>query len=255
MDPKYRAAIGGRVIKYKLETIPVWDALQENNECLLCTLMEKAENRYIDYYLGSSVMNPETRVQVNTTGFCHTHYQVLTKAVKPQALGLIANTHLQETSRQLEPEIQRLKKAGSAKKARTSISKIAQLLKARETGCLICSSMDTAFNRYAYTLAYLWGSDQEFRAAYAKTRGICLHHFPLLMDIAEKALQKQTLLDFYQNITEQMEKHLSAALEEVHWMTQMFKSENRDKDWRGCQDAHERAIHLETGRGRRKQEV
>ncbi len=241
-------------MKYNLETIPVWDALQENSGCLLCTLMEKAENRYIDYYLGSSVMNPETRVQVNVTGFCHTHYQTLTKASKPQALGLIADTHLQETRRQLEPEILRLKKVSSVKKARTSIGKIMQLLKARENGCLICSSMDTAFNRYAYTLAYLWGSDHEFRAAYTKTRGICLHHFPLLMDIAEKAIQKHTLLDFYQTLAEHLEQHIDTALEEVHWMTQMFKSENRDKEWRGCQDAHERAINLETGRGRRKQE-
>jgi hypothetical protein len=64
-------------MKYKLETIPVWDALKEDSECLLCFLEEKIEDYYLNYYLGSSVMNRETRVKLNQKGFCSDHFRGL----------------------------------------------------------------------------------------------------------------------------------------------------------------------------------
>ena len=89
-------------MKYKLETIPVWDALNENCECPFCILMEKAETRYVKYYLGNSAMNPETRVEVNKNGFCPEHFSALLLARSPQHLGLIAHTHLQDWMEDLD---------------------------------------------------------------------------------------------------------------------------------------------------------
>ena len=57
-------------VKYQLETIPVWDGISSQSECFICDLMEEAQKDSISFYLGSSVMNPETRVKVNATGFC-----------------------------------------------------------------------------------------------------------------------------------------------------------------------------------------
>ena len=44
-------------MKYELETIPVWDAIKDDNECFLCTLMKQSEQVAVSYYLGSSVMH------------------------------------------------------------------------------------------------------------------------------------------------------------------------------------------------------
>ena len=84
-------------MKYELETIPIWDTYTENSECPLCFLKEKAEKKYLDFFLGNSVMVPEMRVQVNAAGFCPAHYTSLFSSRKNRhGLGLISHTHLVE---------------------------------------------------------------------------------------------------------------------------------------------------------------
>ena len=50
--------------KYQLETIPVWDGIQSDSECFICDLMKEALADNLRFFLGASVMNPETRVRV-----------------------------------------------------------------------------------------------------------------------------------------------------------------------------------------------
>ena len=61
-------------MKEVLETIPVWDALKEDTECPICSLMKKAEEDALKYYLGPAVMVPEIRVEINKKGYCNKHW-------------------------------------------------------------------------------------------------------------------------------------------------------------------------------------
>jgi hypothetical protein len=45
-------------MKYELDTIPVWDALKEDTECLLCHLQYRAEDSALRFFMGDSVMMP-----------------------------------------------------------------------------------------------------------------------------------------------------------------------------------------------------
>ncbi|MDT3389357.1 MAG: DUF6062 family protein, partial [bacterium] len=54
--------------KYQLETIPVWDGIKSGSECSICDLMKEAEQDGLEFYLGSSLMNLETRARDNATG-------------------------------------------------------------------------------------------------------------------------------------------------------------------------------------------
>lgn len=85
-------------MKIQLETIPVWDAMKTGSECYLCDLKLQSEKDGVAFFLGPSVMNPETRVNVNEHGFCRHHFEKLIEAGKPQGLGLMAETYL-ETDR------------------------------------------------------------------------------------------------------------------------------------------------------------
>lgn len=237
-------------MKYKLETIPVWDALHEDTECLICFLMEKAEKRFIDYYLGSSVMNPETRVKVNTIGFCPEHYADLAQAEKPQPMSLVAHTHLLETKEKLESVMKRLGRVESARKSGKYIGEMKKILFERDKGCLICESMKKTLNRYAFTFVHLLGNDEEFRKTFRDSKSICLHHLPAVLEMAGDALTKEQQSVFFNEIISSVEKSLKKSVDDVHWMSQMYKSENRDKDWNGCQDAHKRAVLRELGKGR-----
>jgi len=65
----------------KIYMIPVNDAYIETCGCPVCRLHDKAENNYLEYYLGPSLMEPDTRIITNKTGFCPVHMGKLNKAV------------------------------------------------------------------------------------------------------------------------------------------------------------------------------
>ena len=53
----------------KIYMIPVNDAYSEPGGCPICRLRDKAETNYLEYYLGPSLMEPDTRKITNKTGF------------------------------------------------------------------------------------------------------------------------------------------------------------------------------------------
>src|SRR5690554_4428717 len=108
-------------MKYELETIPVWDGVRSGSECFLCDLMLEAQRHAVAYYLGTSVMHPETRVEVNKTGFCPVHWDDLVTAGKPQSLALISHTYLQKTLSLLAPRISSLRKGKVGRSLKNSV--------------------------------------------------------------------------------------------------------------------------------------
>lgn len=238
-------------MKYKLETIPLWDAIEDEGAgCPFCLLMTQKEQRTLDYYLGSSVMNPETRVKVNSVGFCPDHYQAMSERSRPQALALIAHTHLEESSKGLSPILSRLSKARSRRKASSLIRELSSYLSSRESGCLVCSSMTESLQRYLFTFVHLWDTDRNFLSAIEASNGICLHHLQPLLAMALEVLDASRAVEFYEMIEKNITRWIQITSDEVHWMTQMYKSENSDKDWNGCEQAHRRAVDREVGRAR-----
>ena len=55
-------------MRYQIDTIPVWEAMEYNGSCMLCTLHAKTEAGEVERTLGSSVMEPDVRVQTNEIG-------------------------------------------------------------------------------------------------------------------------------------------------------------------------------------------
>lgn len=239
-------------MKYALETIPVWDAVEDDSSrCFLCSLMEQAEQRVQDYYLGSSVMNPETRVQVNSVGFCPRHYASLAHQQKPQALALIAHTHLLQTHKDLKQRLDSLGSVRSLRKAKKQIEQIGEVLTSREQGCLICDSLEATLDRYVYTFLYLWQKDQEdFRSVFASSGGVCLHHMESILRMSTDVFSSAEFPLFAREFAGSMDRWVEKSTDDVYWMTQMYKSENAGEDWRGCEDAHKRAVAREVGTAR-----
>ena len=52
-------------MRYYIDTIPVWDAMKLDGECLMCALERKTELGEAERYLGASVMEPDVRIKVN----------------------------------------------------------------------------------------------------------------------------------------------------------------------------------------------
>lgn len=238
------------LMKIQLETIPVWDGIKSNSECYICDLMAEAQHDAISFYLGSSVMNPETRVRVNEHGFCYKHAQMLVAANKSQGVALMIDTYLAKSREKFESSFNELLGAKSPRLAKKAIEHFSEGLERRESGCLVCTSMQDRLVRYYYTTAYLWGEDKEFREAFSESKGFCLHHFQGLLQHSKKALSPSVQPEFVRALTQLELTNLDRIAKDVHWMTQKYKSENMDKDWLGCEDAHKRGMNKMTGRSR-----
>ncbi|MBZ4673184.1 MAG: hypothetical protein JG773_153 [Spirochaeta sp.] len=237
-------------MKIELETIPVWDGVQENCECFICNLMAEAQKDAINFYLGNSVMNPETRVRVNEHGFCPKHWRMLAAANKPQGVALMGDTYLETTRVKAGAAINGLLSASNPRQAKKAVRAFHAVMDSREKGCLVCSAMEERLQRYLYTTCYLWGEDPSFREALSQGKGFCLHHFTLLLEIGEKALSSKLYPEFVRAMAQLEVANLDRMAKDVHWMTQKYKSENADKPWHGCEDAHKRTVDTLTGRSR-----
>ena len=95
-------------MRYHIDTIPVWDAMKLDGECLLCALERKTELGEAERYLGASVMEPDTRVQVNEKGFCQHHHAMLFGMSNRLGHALMLESHMIETRQRTEAVYRKL---------------------------------------------------------------------------------------------------------------------------------------------------
>jgi hypothetical protein len=236
--------------KYELETIPIWDAYDQGSECPLCLLEEQAEQRYVEFYLGNSVMVPEMRVEVNKAGFCRDHFGKLwNTAQNRHPLSLITHTHLKDLISHLSAHLEHLAGRGvSLKKLSGRIEALTNHLDRRLSRCLICEKLEYTLERYVFTIVYLWKTKEEFRTAFRESRGVCLHHLPLLIAMASEELHGRSLEEFFVELVELEEKSLERIEGELLWYTQKFDYQNNEKPWGTSKDALHRALQKITGK-------
>lgn len=246
-------------MKYELETIPVWDAFKEGCECPICILFNKAQETYLKFFLGNSVMVPEMRVEVNKVGFCPDHFQMLLEKRSPHYLGLMTHTHFKEYREKLGKKFKELNKVAisASKKMKTPLKdknlisaceKVKDYIKINDSKCLICERIDYTMKRYAFTTVYLWKKDSEFRDFFNKSKGFCLPHLSYVTDMASEYLNGVELGNFIQDIVKLEETNLERLEGEILYFTQKFSQENDDKPWNGTKDAHYRTIQKLTGK-------
>ena len=231
-------------VKYQLETIPVYDAWASDATCPLCTLMDAAEHRHVNYYLGNSVMNPETRVLVNETGFCSRHFPMMREAGYAHHLGLVGHTHLQTVRGKMAGKLKSLSRRASAKAA----VEFSSAVRSQAFECLICRSMERDLKRYAYTAVMMYGNEDEFHSLFEESPGPCLIHAADLADMAVETLKKNEMQYFLAALA----GHLDSALEELEAdvlrFTQKFDTQNDGMEWGNSRDAHARTVQALSGR-------
>jgi hypothetical protein len=90
-------------MKERIYTIPVTEAFGQDCECPLCVLEKKMENDALEYHLGPAMMEPDSRVETNRTGFCARHFTKMYNMQQNRLpLGLVIDTHMQEQNKIIE---------------------------------------------------------------------------------------------------------------------------------------------------------
>ncbi|WP_028973722.1 DUF6062 family protein [Spirochaeta cellobiosiphila] len=254
-------------MKYELETIPVWDAVRQNDECPFCILNKKAEEDYVKFYLGDSVMVPEIRLEVNKHGFCYDHYNIMLDGGNRHGLGLMLHTHYSEYNDKLsknEKKLEQVLKTYNKKnlvpeigKNKVLLGQINSFLESIQTSkdeCLICDKMEGRLKRYYYTFIILWQkNDQGFRQTIQSQKGFCDRHFIDLISLASNILKTKDMILFLRDIMTIQKTNRDRIESEILWYTQKFDPQYIDKPWGTAKDAVYRTIQRLVGLFRREE--
>ena len=234
-------------MKYTLDTIPVLDAYKTGCECPLCQLSIACEDSYVDSMLGAAYMEPDCRVRTNEVGFCTRHFQLMYDRRNRLGLALMTHTHMQEVISSVESILKADEPARGGLLASLRGGRdeggTPQKIRARMSGCVICEQMEGAVNRYAYTIAQLYGTNSEFKAMFDASKGFCLPHLALVLEMAEKTLSGEALRAFKAAVSAVELPNLKRIEGELEWFTLKFDYRNTDKPWGNSRDAVERAIN------------
>ena len=100
--------------KEKLYTIPLNDAMNENDECIFCSLERNLLYKTMDFVLGdsSSYMESDIREMTDKEGFCREHTKMMFDYGNALGNGLILETHLKKVRQELHEQIAQYSPSG-----------------------------------------------------------------------------------------------------------------------------------------------
>lgn len=229
-------------MRQHIDTIPIWEAYKRDTECPLCDIELSNEEAYVESFLGASVMEPITRVEVNEKGFCRRHFSMMFDAKNRLGLALIADTYLRETIGRIEAE------AGRADKRPSRRGGGADGPSDGSRSCVICERLGHTMERYRETILHLWRREPEFERALFASKGFCLPHFSEMSALARERLGA----DAASRLTDLQRTNLRRVERDLEWFTLKFDYRNQAAPWGESRDAVERAILKLRGKMRRE---
>ena len=234
-------------MKYTLDTIPVLDAFRTDCECPLCRLRIHCEDQYVDSMLSSAYMEPEWRIRSNETGFCTRHFELMFRRRNRLGLALMTHTHMQEVVASLEKILEEGTPRRGLFAKKSEGDGAPAKIRARIAGCVICEQTDAALRRYGYTIAQLYFTSSEFKTLFAQSKGFCLPHLALVLELAAETLSGAQQAEFQKAVAVLELDNLRRVEGELEWFTLKFDYRNDGKPWGNSQDAPERAINKRMG--------
>ncbi len=238
-------------MQYHLETIPVWEAMEQDTPCPLCLLQQKCEETEIDRSLGGSVMEPDARIRVNERGICAHHHQKLFAMQNRLGHALLVDSHAIEVLKKLEKIEKKLDalppKRGFIRGGTQADALIAELGRLADT-CVICEDVNAHMERYLYTFLHLWKKDRAFAEKWRASKGVCIPHAVQLLRCAQNNLHGEQRHRFSQELMALLKANLAQDEKDLEWFTQKFDYRNREKPWGESKNALERTINRLRGK-------
>lgn len=216
-------------------SIPVNDVFLPKDGCPFCRMRDMLEDRMATYITGAAMMEPDVRIETNRLGFCGEHFnQILARGSK-LSVALILESLLHEVEKEVFPGGKAIPK------------KIAAAVHAREESCFICENTEMNTRHLVENTLKLWQTDPDFRRLYAEQPYICLPHYGMVMEAAQK-LPKKDFSAFEADTTRLAKTYLEELSGDVTHFCRMFDYRSAGGDWGNSKDAIERAIRWLTAR-------
>ncbi|NLO81750.1 MAG: hypothetical protein GX094_01590 [Clostridiales bacterium] len=248
-------------MKYHIDTIPVWDAYHQESECPLCILHSNLEKNYVESFLGASVMEPDTRIEVNRSGFCPQHFKLLYDAQNRLGLALLTHTHLKELINKFESHCKKVLKAAGQNKTSVigsifgrnkdfdaALIELQNWITKQHSRCLICDRISNTMNRYAYTILYLYDTDADFKKTFDSSKGFCLDHLALTIKIARETLSAKKQALWLSAVIPLQLKSFNNLEHELSQFINKFDYRQQDKPLGSARDSLPRTLQKLTGK-------
>ncbi len=228
-------------MKEKLYTIPVNDAFAVDCECPICVMKKKLEEDAVDYTMGPSYMEDDTRMQTDRLGFCEKHMRMIWEKNNRLGLALVASTHIKKVITDVEAlAAQKVEKGGFFKKVKED--PVVDYMKRLEGSCFVCERIQMSFERYIMTVCHLFKSDGEFRKKYEESKGFCNEHYRVLLEGASQYLSGKQLEEFREATNRVYMENMKRMLGDVEWFINKFDYRYQDEPWKNSEDAMQRTL-------------
>lgn len=239
-------------MKEKLYAIPVNDAFLSDCECPICQMYKTLEDSAIEYTMGPSYMEDDTRMQTDEKGFCQKHMEMIYESGNKLGISLILKTHfdrilkdtapLSEKVQEKKGFLGRKSKGNSPEDSAASDTPLVTYLEKLNSSCFVCDRINNFFLRYIDTVFYLWKSDETFRRQYESSRGFCNEHFMLLIKKAPEHLRGAALDEFVSLTRQLYVTNMERVRDDLAWFIDKFDYRNADAPWKNSKDSIPRAM-------------
>ncbi len=210
-------------------SIPINDVFLPKDGCPFCRMRDMLEDRMATYITGAAMMEPDVRVETNRLGFCEEHFNQILARGSRLSVALILESLLAKVGEEVFPQ-----EKFPAKKAVTAVH-------SRQEHCFICENIHTNTGNLVRNTLKLWQADPDFRQLYSEQPYICLPHYGMVLEAAQK-LPKKEFAVFEGETTRLAKAYLTSLSEDVTHFCRMFDYRNAGGDWGNSKDAIERAI-------------
>lgn len=223
-------------------TIPVNEVFEPKCGCPVCAMRNSVEEHICEYIMGAAMMEPDVREETNALGFCHTHFNGLLRQSNRLSLALMLNTRLA----QLRTDI--FEKKGALFTPKEKAKRAAEA----EQTCFVCSKVNWGVEHMLETVFTMFKNDEKFRKLYSEQEYICVPHYNLLMNAAEKSLKKNDLKEFREATDALIEKYIKQLNEDVNDFCNSYDYRNKGnlhgEGMEHVRSSIERAIEFLTSR-------
>ncbi|MCL1854825.1 MAG: DUF6062 family protein [Clostridia bacterium] len=235
-------------MRYHLDTIPLWEVMEQQAECPFCTLYHRVEQTEAENCLGGSLMEPAVRMRVNALGFCEKHHQLLSAQKDRLGHALLTDSHCKEILQKLPNRAYGASgkfrrpflfwKPLSNSRAEPFIGQ----LEALSGSCIVCDNVNQHLQRYYHTFLHLWKCDPAFAALWDASRGPCIPHGAELLRHGQKHLSSPELEALADSVLSLLKAALALEEAELAYFTQQFDYRNQGRPWGKSKTALERTV-------------
>ena len=230
-------------MKETLYSIPVNDAFNSDCECPICRMYKTLEDDSVDYTMGPSYMEDDTRALTDAQGFCKHHIRMVYNKDNRLGMAWVMKTRFDKVIKDLKKDLPE----GNAKALKKGIenhSAIKYIDKLNNT-CFVCNRIDNFFDRYVDTVLFLWKSDSNFKELYKNSKGFCIEHYGVLIKAAAKHLKGDDLEEFVKITNDLFITNMERVRDDVAWF--INKNDYHDEPWYNAKDSVKRSLIKESG--------